>query len=47
MEKLFILVNYNKMKKILFYGKVYIISLLIIKDMIISENFLKVVYLCF
>lgn len=47
MEKLFILANHNKVKKTPFYGKIYITSLLIIKDMITSENPLKVAHLCF
>lgn len=47
MEKLFILANHNKVKNTPFYGQVYITSLLIIKDMITSENPLKVAHLCF
>lgn len=47
MEKLFTLANHNKVKKTPFYGKIYITSLLIIKDMITRGNPQKVAHLCF
>lgn len=45
MEKPFIAANHGEAKKTPFYGKVYITSLFIIKDMITGENLPKVAHL--